>query len=454
MQEDFLYKFVLRPFSFCLLYSAVALGVAHANNFSQRVSFGRVDIGESRINLKARDFKIDLNLKKKANVKVKIIDKSIQWIRVEEVLLTPRARVEIAIEGNAQDYHLNYSGQAILMQQSKLNAHTEFYVSLFDRSPIKIYHSGEHIGDISFHTKTKKQKNKSLKKSMTEINRKTHLIDYSCSRNDIQIKGLDGEYISLGCRTHRIGKFGSERPMMEILWTSANYRLMDSSQPPYIAVFLDNYPIKLKVQNHLGEIKEVEISARIPKRLHRLNTAYGFGPYAFHTSFTENPDIKADKLEYKEDIAPAFMLYFNLKLSPMNSIRGFDAAVWKRSSFNNAGVYFASDVANILDGKLTITTLLGMQHLYFKFDKGYETINEPIFPQGIEFLYKHAFGIKNYIVSGGAFISPSETVDYQNIWIRWGKNYFWELNYIYWGKDQFDAGMYGLSIGLPFKGFF
>ena len=138
----------------------------------------------------------------------------------------------------------------------------------------------------------------------------------------------------------------------------------------------------------------------------------------------------------------------------MNSIRGFDAAVWKKSTFNNAGVYFASDIASILDGKLTITTLLGMQHLYFQFDKKYETISEPIFPQGIEFLYKHAFGIKNYIVSGGAFISPSETIDYQNIWIRWGKNYFWELNYIYWGKDQFDAGMYGLSIGLPFKGFF
>ena len=79
-----------------------------------------------------------------------------------------------------------------------------------------------------------------------------------------------------------------------------------------------------------------------------------------------------------------------------------------------------------------------------------------IFPQGIEFLWKHAFGIKNYIVGGGGFASPSETVDYQNLWIRWGKDYFWELNYIYWGipEEDHNAKMWGLSIGFPFKPFF
>lgn len=450
MQEDFLFKYVLRPFSFWLIYSATALA---ANNSARDISFGRVEIGESRIDLQANDFQIQFDLKKefqkKLKIQVRLINKSFQWIRTEEVLLTPRARVEVIIEGDAQNYHLSYEQQSLIMQQSQKGAHTEFYVSLFNHSPIQVYHQGQYVGDISFIAK-----NKNTYKGSKDANRNNHLIDYSCSRKNIQIKGLDGELLSLGCRTHRIGKFGSERPMMEILWSSANYRLLDGSRPPYIAVFLDNYPIRLKVQNRKGEVKEIEISARLPKRLHRLNTAYGFGPYAFHTSFTENPENEDDKLEYKEDIAPALMLYFNFKLSAMNSIRGFDAAVWKRSTFNNAGVYFASDVASILDGKLTITTLLGMQHLYFQFDKEYETISEPIFPQGIEFLYKHAFGIENYIVSGGAFISPSETIDYQNIWIRWGKNYFWELNYIYWGKDQFDAGMYGLSIGLPFKGFF
>lgn len=442
MQEDFIYKFVLRPFSLCLFFCATSIALAATDD----VSFGRVEVGESRIKLTPKDFQLKVELKKNIKLKTKLVEKSIQWIRVQEVLLTPRARIDISIEGEAKDYHIRYHDQSISMQQlikkSRKIAFTEFYISLFDHSPIEIFHGEKLAGTILLNAKKRSS------------NKKAHLIDYSCSRNNVMIKGLDRELISLGCRTHRIGKFGSERPMMEVLWSSANYRLLDESLPPYIAVFLDNYPTRLKVKNKNGEIKEIEISARVPKRLHRLNTAYGLGPYAFNTSFTKDPSKKDDKLTFTEDLAPAFMLYFNLKLNPMNSIRGFDAAVWKRSVFNNAGIYFASDVANILDNKLTITTLLGMQHLHFQFDKGFTPISEPIFPQGLEFLYKHAFGVQNYIISGGAFVSPSETIDYQNIWIRWGKNYFWELNYIYWGKDQFDAEMYGVSIGLPFKGFF
>jgi hypothetical protein len=440
MLDVFIYKYALRPFSLIALFLLLTPLVQAAEK--EPIAFGRVTIGESRLPLNTKDFKVNLDLKEKIQAKVILKKKSIEWIRIEEVLLTPRGRVALYFKGNAQDFNIQYRGQSILMQQQKKYAHTEFYVSLFQHDPIKIFKQGKYVGKITFSAKKQKK------------NEKAHLIDYSCSRNNIKITGLDGEFISLGCRTHRIGAFGSEKPMMEILWTSANFRLLDGSEPPYIAVFLDNHPTKLKVKNHLGQIREIQISARIPKRLHRLNTAYGFGPYAFHTSFTEDLNNPEDKLEYKVDMAPAIMLYFNLKLSAMNSIRGFDAAVWQKSVFNNAGVYFASDIANILDNKLTITTLLGMQHLYFQFDDDYEAISEPIFPQGIEFLYKHAFGITNYIVSGGAFLSPSETVDYQNIWIRWGKNYFWELNYIYWGKDQFNAAMYGLSIGLPLKGFF
>ena len=48
----------------------------------------------------------------------------------------------------------------------------------------------------------------------------------------------------------------------------------------------------------------------------------------------------------------------------------------------------------------------------------------------------HAFGIDGFLVNYGMFLSPDSNVQYNNIWIRWGKKYFWEINYIDWGFED------------------
>lgn len=448
MLEISTYKSVLKRFSFLLIVliyassSVLLTSIAYAAE-SEPITFGNVVIGETRLKLRVKDFKIRLKLNQ--NIKSRIVLKkgSIQWIRINEVLLTPRARIAIYFKDNATNYSLKYRGHSILMQQNKKGiAHTEFFVSLFNSDKINIYKNGKKIGDIDLYAKKMNKK------------RQTTLVDYSCSRNAVSVKGLEGEFISLGCKMNRIGKFGKEKPMLELIWSSANYRLLDNSESPYLAVFLSNNPVKLKVINHNNEIKEIELIARVPKRLHRLNIAYGFGPYAFETTFdqADDPDVD-DILKYTTPAAPAFMAYFNYKIDADTSIRGFDAIVAKDSIFNNLGVYFASDIAKPMDKKLTITTLIGMQHLYYKFDSDFEARSEPIFPQGIEINYKHAFGIENYLIGGGAFLSADDAVDYQNIWVRWGKSIFWELNYIYWGTEGHSAKMWGLSAGFFFGGF-
>lgn len=398
------------------------------------IAFGNVVIADNRLPLKASDFDVKLNLNESVKTKVILRNDSIQWVRINDVLLTPRGRLAIYIQGDATKFHIRYRGKSIAMQQRKGYAYLEFFVSLFQHDPIEIYKDGKLFGHASFYAKSKPK------------NTKTTLIDYSCARKGISVEGLDGEYISLGCRIHPAGKFGSEYPILEVYWIAANYRLLDKSEPPYVSVFIKNAPAQISVINHKGERRTLKIEAKLAPRMHRLNVAYGFGPYVFDTTYKKDIFSRTEKLS--TPVAPAFMLYFNFKMSDDASIRGFDAAVWKDSSFNNAGVYFANDVSLALDRKLTITTLIGMQYLYFKFDDDTPTINEPIFPQGVEFLYKHAFGIENYIISGGMFLSPSDLYDYQNLWVRWGKNYFWELNYIYWGKEEFTAKMWGLSIGF------
>jgi len=115
------------------------------------------------------------------------------------------------------------------------------------------------------------------------------------------------------------------------------------------------------------------------------------------------------------------MIYSNFRLFKEIYIRGFNTIVAKKSIFNNLGLYFASDLAKVMD-----KNLLDMQLLYFQFDSKSKIINGPIFPQGIELNYNYAFGIENYLIGGGSFLSPSESYDYQNLWVRWNKGiFFW-----------------------------
>jgi hypothetical protein len=63
---------------------------------------------------------------------------------------------------------------------------------------------------------------------------------------------MDGEYISMGCRSNRVGTIGNQRPLVEVLFTSANFRLKDMSSPPYIAIFTDEKPIIITVADKYG----------------------------------------------------------------------------------------------------------------------------------------------------------------------------------------------------------
>jgi hypothetical protein len=394
-------------------------------------------LGQDRVKLSSKDFKVEI-VHNDSTVEIKsIIDKtSFEWVRIKNVLLVPKARVKIKVKRSEKHLHLTYKDQIYNFQQSSKSLFAEITISLYEKEPIYIVSESGEVAHIKFIPKPKKRK---------------PLIDFSCSRNNLKIEGLENEHFTIGCHTTPVGKYGSEKPMLEIIWISPDLKVKNSNLVPYNAAFLNKLPIKVNVVNiHTGKEKIITIKAKIPKRLHRLFTAYGLGPYSFNT---KTLDKEGNELVKSEPLAPALFFYINYKISETTSIRGFDAAVFKDSKFNNAGIYLGNDFGFSFDNKLYFSTLLGVQYLYFKFDELNPEVSEPIFPQGIEFMYRHAFDIPNYIISGGVFLSPSDSVDYKNIWVRWGKNYFWELNLIEWGQDEFKASMWGLSVGFPFKGF-
>lgn len=406
------------------------------------ISVNNAPVGENRVHFTKDNILINIRASKGSDIKAIVDEHSFEWVRAEEILLIPRVRLKIKIADADPSYHLKYKDITRSFQQSSKSSYAELIYSLFERDNVEIFKNNKIIGsiDISF----KNHKKEKL------------IIDYTCSRNAIKVKGLENEHFSIGCLTRRIGGFGNEKAMLEIKWISPELKILNSNYVPYEAAFTDKKPIYIQVLNiKTKKIKTITLTAKIPKRLHRMFTAYGFGPYALHTkieSATSDPTNKTTQ-QIHTPIAPALFFYLNYKISDSTSIRGFDAAIFQESKFNNAGLYLGSDFGFALDNKLYFTTLLGVQYLYFQYNADSTVISEPIFPQGIEFMYRHAFDIPNYIISGGIFLSTDKDIEYENIWVRWGKNYFWELNLISWAKADFEAKTWGLSVGFPFKGF-
>lgn len=413
--------------------------VSSSTVFSQEskfsVSFGPVRIGKSRVEADLRDFKIESEFKNRI-VKAGFIKDSVQWVRDSFNLLTPRARIGIIIYKTDPDVHIEYNGRVIIPQKRGKNFYLEIYVNLFDPGVLKVVDKNTVIEKL--HTYT----------NIIDKKKNTKLIDFSCVRYGLRITGLEDEYVSVGCRMEKIGTWGHEKPYLAVTWSATNVELINGKVPPFKAFLKNNQPVHMTVKDQEGRNKKVTLTARIPKKMSRVKTAYGFGPAGL---LAQTPTEKRD---WK--IAPVLYLYGKLDLSRHTSIRVFDALAVNKAIFNNSGFYFAYQLADAMDGQFEIVPLLGAQGLYFKHggDGTYKTQNEFIFPQGAEFNFKNAFGIENYLISFGIFLSTQTEVDYTNSWVRWGKGPFWEFNYITWGQNGYISKMAGLSIGLPLANFF
>ena len=403
---------------------------------TESISFGPMQIGENRIPIDSKNIDLVINAQG-LKVSAEINQHSFEWVRFNKVLLLPRARVKIVIDSHNQEMYLKYQDQIILPQYSPNKLFfSEFYVSLFQPDDILLFVNNQNVGRISIVSKQGQISNAN----------KNHMIDYSCAPYNLHIEGLDNEYISVGCILHKIGRFKREAGMLEIYWTSANYILDDHSLPPYIATMVNNHPVKFKVTGKKGDKRIVTIKASVQKNLHRLKFAMGLGPYYYETN--HNIEIK------KAGWAPVGMLYSKYDITQGSSLRFFDAFVWKDGYFNNSGMYFAYDLAVAFDNRFMVIPLLGFQGLSVKYSKDYGSYHKIIYPQGLELVYMHPFGKRNYSLIMGLFTNASVVEDhYKNFWIRYGKKIFWELNYISWKKEEKEASMWGLSVGFPLMQF-
>lgn len=400
------------------------------------VSFGPVNLGEARIPIQIDDFKI-LIKGDSSKISAKILPNSLQWVRLTDSnILTPRARVAVLIDLPSNSTHLRYSDQPILLQEklSSQTSYTELYISLFQPDHIQVIHEGKNIAEIY------------LVQHRLSTAKNSHLIDYSCAPYHLEISGLDKEYISIGCRTHEINSGSITKPLVEVYWTSAHYTLLDGSSPPYLINFLDTNQASMKVINTLtGEIKKIQISAKLPHRLFRLTSQIGLGHYPF--------DAKFNSLSLKGKSGPSLLLKAKFAMIPTTYLQLFDLHVQNSTMFNNGGLYLNYELGRAMDNRLTVYTLFGFQSILYKF-QNQDLYTQVFYPQGIELKYDHVFGIKNLSLYTGLFFSTSDKIEYTNLWVRFGEKIQVEFNYVDWEQENKGFRSFGASVNFPLLSLF
>ena len=376
-----------------------------------------------------------------AAVEANWIERSVKWVRAKDGLALPRARLRIVVRAAPERLLLLWRGRAVAFQAGEGGAFTEIFVPLLEGGEARVELDGRPAARVKIAAKPKPSGAPAIR----------HAIDHSCSAWNVSIQGLDDAYLSMSCRIVPVGRVGVEEALLEVRWTASGVTLPDGSAPPMAAQLRDGRPARLTLIGPDGTSRLVELSASVPPRLHRLQLAWGAGPYHLSSSAGSGDGLEG-----------AAMLYGNFRLRTAEdgmSVRAFEAAVSQspanRAFFNNLGLYFAYDVARVWDGRLHVTALLGMQAVTFAPQGLARTAySTTLAPQGFEIAYPDAFGRKNRTLSGGLFLQPTVATPYQNFWLRYGGKWFGEINTISWRSNDRYARMSGVSVGLPFAALF
>jgi hypothetical protein len=392
------------------------------------LTLGPVVIGEDRVPLSLNQIHVESDIPELI-AEAKFVDKSVQWVRLDSVLLVPRARFQLTLKVDPKDVLLQYEGKSFVTQDKNGQAYIEVFVPLFFPGSIDVVIKGEHHGSIGFTVDAKGKGKKQV-------------IDYSCATVDLQFSGIDNEYLSAGCYMSRHGNFGDEKGTLEVRWASPNFRLLDDSSAPYVLTLQPNMPSRFSVKDRHGVERVIEVKANVPAHLPRIRTALGLGPYVLSSreGSDETPGL----------LAPSAMLYGRLDLTDSTSIRFFEAYFQQETLFNNFGFYYAYDVGAAFDKRILMSLNLGFQGVQFRHKTKGKLDNMIIFPQGLELVYRHAFGMQNYNLVFGTFLPTSIQEDYRNVWLRFGKRTFAEWNYLSWHRKDRFVQAWGLSVGFPF----
>jgi len=234
-----------------ILLSALTISISHAQTFS----IGKLSIGESRIKVELDDFIIKHSNK---SVDTSWIKDSVQWIRNETNMMYPRALLNIKSLALDKKIYLRFQNKTILLGQNHESPNTNLYINLFSPEMVYVFSEDKQLDIISIEAKS------------VANARSKQLIDYSCAPYDIKIDGIDSEYLSVGCKMNRLGKFTSGKPRLEVTLSSTNLKTLNNESTPFTFYLDSSNQSEIEIFGSDQKKKILKVQASLPKQLNRI----------------------------------------------------------------------------------------------------------------------------------------------------------------------------------------
>ncbi len=442
----------LRQIAFLLLMvffsSASWASVLHLpNTLSEEALSETVPMAFSPNDLDLLDFKIHWARGMIPGVEFKLVPGTLQWVRVSEILVVPRARISVKVQDgeSVQIFHSGFS-QSVQVRNGQANGEVPIALISGEENPIRVAvkKSGKLEQAELWVEFQPRFRNGSSDHFVS--------LDSSCSAFGLsaQITGKKKEsWAYLGCRLIRGREESRDTASLEVFvfWDHVGSiieieGIETRAQTPSVWILrLSSQARQIVLQS---KDEKMEIQFRVPQYLNRGLLSLGLGPYFFGF---QGEDKRVSSL------APLATLYGSYFFSEGFRLVGFGLWTFEAHQYADLGLYFYVESGRFLDRRISTHLLVGGHGLHFKaLDQGYMSAT---FPQGFEVVYSDAFIPGNNLKLGAFIYPPISQASYYNCWLRWGAKKFIELNYIAWQVQPsentpiFSASTLGLSVGFP-----
>ena len=397
-----------------------------------------------------------------AGATAKFASESLEWVRVYDLFVIPRARLGIKIpqiqQGVVTYFNKNQVFAPLSNEAPNSGSSSEIPIALFsselNRIRVVVQRDGKTIEDelvIRFSPKRSKQP---VTRNYIDSSCSPYKIDVKLDESKVQRQASSWSYTT--CRmvyTHAaIGRV----PNLEIfiLWDQGSQELLLNGLPTHsnsdsIWSFSNRtkpgqFTLQSKTQGAL------QIGYRVNETLNLAFLGVGIGPYQY--------EFDVQKLNTRS-WAPVVTLYGSYFISDSIRLIGFNASAVNSNYFSDTGFYVNTESFRAFDRRVSFSLMLGAHAILFKTSAGNEL--KWGVPQGAEIIFRDLFK-RGYNGSAGAFLLPKiNGKSYTNAWVRWGNpSLFGEFNFISWeeplekdiGARAFSRSI-GFCVGFPIARF-
>lgn len=392
----------------------------------------------------AEDFAAEWTSRPIEGVSLKVVKRSLQWVRIGEIFVLPRGRLEVqAASVESGQVHNGSFTQHFAVSGG--SGTVEMPVALVsgkdNRISIVVRRGGQDLrGEAEIRFRPRPTANGDAPRVYT---------DTTCTPRGIRVESstlASDQWIYIGCRLAVVEDEHDTVGSLEmyVFWEGAGETIRvggvetQASTPGVWALRLRNKPGKVTIRS--GETA-VTLAYFAPDPLDMAALGLGVGPYAYTFQGAG---------ESLSTYVPVLTLYGSYLLTDSSYLVAFSAAALSKQNPNaDLGIYLRSESVRTLDQRISINFLFGGHALAFRhLGNLYLKIG---LPQGFEAVLRDAVW-RGWSMSAGAFLFPP--VDdklYYNLWYRFGRGpYFAEINYIAF-QEKISAGLvYSRSVGVTF----